>query len=296
MRAASSVLVAAILAPLTSLAPFISAPQFKTGTETVMIYATVKDGSGRLVPDLTRDDFRVIDNGKPTAITTFSSEIQPLTVALLLDMSGSMTARLLRVRESTLHFVDALLPADRVRIGTFGDEIAISPLLTGDKPTLSRVVREELWPGGGTPLWNAIYAAMDSLADESGRRVILLLSDGMDSEPLPGRKGTFKEVRKRATQEGFMLYTIGMEGLIASVDLKPDTVKLIDDTGGGHFVVKDDEDLALTFARVAEELRRQYLIGFSPQVLDGAEHSISVELVQPGMQARHRQSYLAIKQ
>ena len=272
---------------------FAQQPAFKSSVQSVVMYATVRDASGRHVPDLTRDDFELLDNGKPVDITTFSNDRQPLTVALLLDMSGSMNPSVLRVRDSTLRFIDALLPEDRVRICTFGAEIAISPLLTGDKGVLTRIAREELWPGGGTPLWNAVYAGMESLANEPGRRVILALTDGMDADRLPGWKGNFGDVRGRATREGFMLYMIGMESTGLSPEPKQEIAVLLDETGGAHFNVKDSDDLGQTFTRVAEELRRQYLIGFVPAVLDGREHRLELRVKKPGLQARARKTYVA---
>jgi Ca-activated chloride channel family protein len=282
---------------LASLILFVSAllpqqPAFKTGVETVAIYATVRDAEGRSVPDLTREDFEILDNGKPVEITTFSSGRQPLTVALLLDMSGSMNPSVLRVRESTRRFIDALLPDDRVRICTFGDEIAISPILTNDKAVLTRIVSEELWPGGGTPLWNAVYAGMDSLADEPGRRVVLALTDGEDGGSLPGWKGSFRDVRDRATRDGFMLYMVGMDKVATRTDLHPEVAALLDETGGAHLNVAATDDLGGTFTRVAEELRRQYLLGFMPAV-DGREHRLTVSVKRAGLLARARKSYTA---
>jgi Ca-activated chloride channel homolog len=268
-------------------------PSFRSSVQTVVIHATVKDESGRLVPDLPRDVFEVFDNGKPAEITAFSNEAQPLTVALMLDMSGSMMTRVIRVRDSTLHFIDALRPEDRLRIGTFGSEIALSPLLTGDKRVLTRIAREELWPGGGTPLWGALYAAMGSLSGETGRRVVLALTDGMNSGALDGWKGNFGDVRTRATRDGYMIYSIGMEGLHHSQDEMVKYLQLIDDTGGGHFNVGEGDDLQATFTRVAEELRRQYLLGFAPAAADGSEHRLEVRLKKPGLRARARRSYVA---
>ena len=129
----------------------------------------------------------------------------------MLDMSGSMSSRFLRVRTSTLSFVDALRPQDRAQIGTFGEEIAISPHLTGDKQVLRRVLRNELWPMGGTPIWNALDAAMTQLASESGRRVVLTITDGRNMCGLP-RCLKPEHVERRAVREGFMLYAIGMDG------------------------------------------------------------------------------------
>lgn len=266
---------------------------FKSSTQTVVVYATVRDAAGRLVPDLTQDDFELLDDGAPVRIATFSNDIQPITVALLLDMSGSMLSRLVRVRDSTLRFIDALLPADRVRIGTFGDEIGISPMLTGDKAVLTRIVREELWPGGGTPLWNAVYAGMDSLAGESGRRVILVLTDGLDSASLPGWKGDLGDVRSRATRDGFMLYIIGMDTVNTNDEPQRNVNALIAETGGTRFDVKEGDDLHGTFTRVADELRRQYLLGFAPEARDGREHRLEIRVKRQGLQSRGRKSYVA---
>jgi Ca-activated chloride channel family protein len=268
-------------------------PTFKITVQTVVVYATVQEQDGRLVTNLTQDNFTVLDDGKPAAIATFSSADQPITVALLLDMSGSMMTNFLRVRESTLHFIDALLPGDRVRIGSFGSEIFLSPILTGDKAVLARIAREELWPGGGTPLWQAMCAAMDSLQKEEGRRVILTLTDGDAGDPISGWKGDFGEVRRRSTREGFMLYAIGMEGEIQSERGRKRMEELIGETGGGSFIVGVHEDLRQTFTRVANELRHQYAIGITPMIVDGREHRLEVRVDRPGLKARARKSYTA---
>ena len=85
------------------------------------------------------------------------------------------------MRDSTLRFIEALRAATAFASARSASEIAMSPLLTGDKAELTRIAREELWPGGSTPLWGAMYAAMGSLAQETGRRVVVVLSDGMSS-------------------------------------------------------------------------------------------------------------------
>jgi Ca-activated chloride channel family protein len=264
---------------------------FRSGVQTVAIYATVNDREGRLVPDLPRDAFTILDNGQPSPVTLFSNDIQPITVVMLLDMSGSMNTRFLKVRDGTLGFIDALLPADRVRLGSFGTEIALSPLLTGDKATLARICKEEMWPGGGTPMWNAVFAGMKSLAGEAGRRVVLVLTDGYDTGDLAGWRGGYGDSRRMAERDGFMFYAIGMEGVMPLGD---DLVSLVEDTGGGHFHVKLDEDLTATFARVADELRHQYLLGFTPKSLDGKTHKLEVR-AGPGTRVRARKSYVAEK-
>ena len=262
---------------------------FRTGVQTVMLHATVQGDDGRLVPDLPRDAFEVRDEGRPVEITIFSSDPQPITVALLLDMSGSMIGNFLRVREATKHFIDALQDGDRARIGTFGTEVALSPWLTGEKKILHRVLREELWPGGGTPLWNAIYGAMTSLDSEPGRRVILALTDGVASGNLSGLPGSEGKVKDKAENDGFMIYAIGMEGS----PLDRAVISLSERTGGGHFKLDAGADLSGTFLRVIEELRHQYLIGFTPPKADGKMHDVDVKIARDGMKVRARRNYRA---
>lgn len=263
---------------------------FKSGVGAVALYAVVTDRDGRFVSDLSRDDFRVLDNGKPVEISLFSNEVQPATLNLLLDLSESTVGKVVRIREAATAFVDALRPGDRMRIGTFGAEIGMSPLLTDDHALLRRVLNEELWPGGATPLWNAIDAGMHSLGSEPGRRVIVTLTDGANSASLPGWDGTLAGVQRRALDDDFMLYAIGMEGS----GLEKPMVDLTNNTGGAHFELKKDQDVSAAFTKVADELRHQYLIGFVPASTDGRAHTLDVRVTRPGMKVRARKSYLQV--
>jgi Ca-activated chloride channel homolog len=270
---------------------------FRSGVQTVPVYATVRDGDGRLVGNLAKADFQILDNGKPVVITNFSNEIVPITVALLLDMSASMTKDYTRVRDAAMHLVDGLFPADRVRIGTFGTEVSLSPLLTNDKAALRRILQEELWLGGHTPLWRAVRQAMASLSAEPGRRVILLLTDGGDDcEPTrwsPNVTGvpcsSEAETRQAAIEAGFLVYAIGLEG----TGLDKGIVRIADETGGGHFKLEQNANLSATFEAVADELHHQYLLGFTPAVLDGTVHRLEVHMTRPALMAQARQSYVA---
>jgi VWFA-related protein len=297
---------------------------FRGGAQTVPVYATVRDAQGRLVPNLTRADFQVIDDGRPATITTFSDDLLPASIALLLDMSTSMLGEHARVREAALHFIEQLVPEDRVRIGTFGDEIALSPWLTSDKAILSRVLREEVWPGGDTPLWSSMRAGMASIADEPSRHVIVTLTDGIDtgcprmigSTGVPQRSvallsqrfaasavrqtlprpvdrrascATFDDVETLALDREFMVYAIGMEG----PGLAGGLIKLTDETGGGRFELRRNEDLARAFKDVLDELHHQYALGFTPVALDGRTHLLQVRIARPGLTARARKSYVA---
>jgi Ca-activated chloride channel family protein len=289
LRPVSAILVAVMMAGAGvqhGPAPQMPPPNqvFRARVDTVAVYPLVSAPDGRLSTDLTRADFVVLDNGKPAAIEVFSSDEQPITAALMLDMSASMDDRLVRVREAASRLVDAIGPLDRLRIGSFGSEISVSPWLTGDKQLLARILREELWPGGSTPLWNAIGAGMKSLAAESGRRTIVVVTDGVDTTG-----GTQLGVATRAANELFMIYGLGMEGQ----GLSPALVNLIAQTGGGYFSLSRKDDLGAAFARLALELRHQYLVGFVPNDLDGKVHTLSVQVTRPGFSVRAPQQFLA---
>jgi VWFA-related protein len=287
---------------LFAIPPDDQAPAFRSGVRTVAVYATVRARDGRLVPDLTRDDFQILDNGVPVALTTFSNEGLPFTAALLLDMSNSMTPQYQRVVEAARQFIARLSPGDRLSIGTLGREVAISPWLTGNKDLLDRVLAEEVWPsGGGTPLWRASFAGMEALAQESGRRVIVTVTDGTDSgheynctplDTVPmtpaGPCITRADVARRATDEEFMFYAVGVER-----GLDPDLMRIVDETGGGSVRLTTRDDLSAAFARIAEELHHQYVLGFTPAALDGRTHHLEIRARQPGLTARARRSYVA---
>lgn len=195
-------------------------PQFRGGTNTVSIYATVADPAGRLVTGLPRDDFQVFDNGVRQDLTLFSNDIQPITIVIMLDRSGSMMDNFNLVQRAAEEFVEDLLPADKARLGNFSNEIQIDPpTFTSDRDALLNILRENLQPAGPTPLWNATAAAMDALDGQPGRRVVLVFTDGKDSTEGPDVKHTFPEVRDRARAEEIMVYGIGLSDSCAPLPL-----------------------------------------------------------------------------
>lgn len=265
-----------------------TAPAFRAGAKTVALYVTVRDGDGRLVTGLGRADFEVRDNGRPAEITVFSNDVQPITMVLLVDMSSSMAHRYRQARDAMLELVEALLPEDRVRLGTFGDRILFTPFLTSDKETLRRLLHYELWPGGPTPLWQALSTAVGSLEGEEGRRVVLVVTDGRDS--CRGRACVpYETVEARALASETIVYAIGMAGTPVDRGVR----RLSERTGGGHFELDAGDDMKETFRRLAGELHRQYAIGFTPAALDGTRHRIEVRVRKPGLTARTRRDYLA---
>ena len=121
------------------------------------------NAQGRLVPDLPRDDFAIDDNGKRQTLTLFANDIQPITVVMLLDRSGSMKPNFELEELAAEAFVDAMLPADKARIGSFANRIQVDPHdFTSDREALLKILRTELQEDGPTPLWNAVDAASTS--------------------------------------------------------------------------------------------------------------------------------------
>jgi VWFA-related protein len=316
-------------------APQAQPPSFVAGNRTVAVYATVTNAQGRLVPDLARDDFAIDDNGKRQALTLFANDIQPITLVMLLDRSGSMKPNFDLEERAAEAFVRAMLPADKARIGSFGMRIQLDPSdFTSDRDALLTILRTELQEDGPTPLWNAVNTAIDKLLLEPGRRVVLVFTDGVDMPMnFSNHNKSLKDVLKRAEEENVMVYAIGLAGQNGMPNVAgrggdrrggrmgaggfgglggrglggyagrtpqmeaPDEglPKIAAATGGGYFELTSPRDLAATFARVADELHHQYALGFTPEKLDGKMHDLTVHLSKPDLTARARKRYLAAK-
>jgi Ca-activated chloride channel family protein len=265
---------------------------FRSASQTVAIYATATDSGGRLIPDLVQEHFEVLDNGAVRPLSIFKSDIQPITVVIMLDTSGSMTLNLDLLKAAAEQFVLRLLPEDRARIGSFSDKIIISPRFTSDRDALVRILRNDIQFGNPTFLWDALNDSMSALAEESGRRVVLIFTDGEDSK---SRRFEFNDVLARAVNEDFMIYAIGLQSQILGRTTRPDRSlrRIAEQTGGGYFELQRTADLSSTFTRVADELHRQYVLGFSIEKLDGTTHRLDVRAKVQGVTVRARKSYVA---
>ena len=273
---------------------FAQQPTFRTGTRTVALYATVTDAQKRLVPDLTQDDFQIFDNDKPQALDLFINEVQPITVVVMLDTSASMTGNLKLLEQAAEQFLLRMLPKDKGLVGAFNDKIEFFPAtFTSDRDKLIRSLRD-LDFGNPTRLYDAIAASMDRLHRVDGRRVVLVFTDGDDT----GSRADDGSVLEQARREEVMIYAVGLRSDYFNgsrqVRSKPDSglKRLAEETGGGYFELDKTSDLAPTFTRVAQELHSQYVLGFTPTVLDGKVHRMMVK-AKSGMTVRARRSYLA---
>lgn len=285
---------------------------FRSGIETVPIYATVLDRNGLMERNLDYDDFEIFDNGRRQQITTFISGLQPITAILLMDTSASMTLNLDLARRAAEQFIIRMLPGDTARIGSFNERIGLTAAFTGDRDALLASLRDDLDMGNPTRLWDALDETMAALSPLGGRRVIMLLTDGMDTA---SRKRA-EDILARARADELMIYVVqfrsSARASLAEFPISPALGsplardvrrsgpaattalrRLATQTGGGHFLLDASDDVNVTFTSVMQELHYQYVLAFTPERHDGKIHDIEVRLSQPDLVIRARQSYLA---
>jgi Ca-activated chloride channel family protein len=284
--------LAGLLAPLD--ARLAQEPTFRSGTQLVSLFVTVTDSRLRLVPDLVRDDFTVLDNGRSQPIVFFENQAQPITVVVMLDTSASMTGAISLLRDAAEQFLIRMLPEDRGKVGAFNDKIEVTAEFVSDRDDLIGALGD-LDYGNATRLFDALALSLDELRGIEGRRVILVFSDGEDT----ASRARLGQIVDRAREEEVMVYAIGLEveyfNGVRMVRTRPDDGlrRLAEETGGGYFELEKTADLAPTFTRVAQELHSQYVVGFTPTSLDGRVHRLEVRLRDGSMTARARRSYVA---
>jgi VWFA-related protein len=228
---------------------------------------------------------------------------------VLVDVSGSMSGNLELLRAACGELIAQLGPGDLARVGTFGATIDISPTFTNRAAELVSALPAFAPPNAPTPLWTAVDRAIGEFGPAAGRRVVLIMSDGKDTGPPFGFHQKWisqLDVADRAQREDVMIYGIGVQSreairsmagnvrdrMVASLP-DPGLGKVAEETGGGYFELRPREDLGAAFARVADELHHQYLIGFAPPNRDGKGHTLEVKLTRKDMKTRARQRYRA---
>lgn len=290
---------------------------FRTGVETVAIYASVLDEYGELVRGLTRDDFEVFDDGRRQDLSLFVDTFQPITATLLIDTSASMTLNLDLARLAAEQFIIRLMPDDEARVGSFADIVRYATELTGDRDTLLHQLRQNLDVGNPTKLWDSIDQARRELASRGGRRVLMLFTDGSDTASEMAPVNLLQSLRDdevmiyvvhfgmpRWPDVEWSLYQVALRRTPPAGMRRPrsareqqrligdDLRRIAEQTGGGYFTLRPTDDVNATFTRVTHELHHQYLMGFTPERLDGKTHALEVR-VKDGWYVRARHSYRA---
>jgi Ca-activated chloride channel family protein len=270
-------------------------PAFKGGaSDVVVVPVTVTDKEGRLIPDLQRDAFAVYDNDRRQEIAFFAHEDTPVSVALVIDSSGSMRPKVGEVIAATLAFARASHPEDELLVIEFNERVRDAlggrRLSAGDAAELETTLHA-LRPDGQTALYNALLDGLDHLEHASrSRRVMVLVSDGGDN----ASSTTFDEVLARARRSDVTIYTIGLfeDG---GHDTNPGVLKrLAAATGGARFLPRSPGYLLQACEQIAREIRTSYTLGYVATERDGAYHRLKVVL-GPGARGnvRTRPGYFA---
>ena len=259
--------------------------QFASGVQLVEVYATVTDRDGRPVTGLTRQDFDVAENGQRQEVTVFSVGEVGLSVAIALDRSFSMAGeRLDQMKRATGTFLDALKPSDRAMLIGIGSTVDVLAPLSTDRAAQRDAVRA-LDTFGSTSLRDAIITALDRIQPAPGRRALILLSDGIDRYSRAGEA----DVIDRARHADVLAYPIAMQKA-----RPPLFVDLAIATGGHSVQVSDPRHLGETLTSIAQELRQQYLLGYTPARPAPARpewRGLEVSVRRAGVTVRARPGY-----
>jgi VWFA-related protein len=272
----------------------------------VNVYASVRDDRGRPVLDLGRDDFSVTEDGVPQTLTHFSSARAPITIAILIDSSASMRlqGRIEMARKGAEEFVDEVEPEDRLLVLSFDDTLHGNATPMTDRKTIHERI-QAITPGGGTALYDSLYAVAGMLQTVEGRRAMVLLSDGRDQalvENEPGSLRLFEEALERAHRVEMSIYAIGLGGhldkeldLAQSRSLKEILETLARQTGGKAWFPARVSELGDVYRQIADDLKRQYTLAYASTNTrrDGRWRALRITVDRPGLTVQARQGYYA---
>lgn len=268
---------------------------FKSAIETVLVTVTVTDSGGRLITDLTKDDFEVYEDGVAQPVTQFTAERVPVSLGVLLDASDSMRGQsIVDARMAVDRFVgDLLQPEDQAFVAAFNHRPRIMAPWTSPPASLKTHL-DTLLPAGGTAIYDALVASATLFERRAHpRSALVVISDGADT----ASDRTLQQAREVIRRTDPFVYAIAIDApdARASTRVNPEALRDITGPSGGYTeVVRTAADLAPATQRIADELNHQYTIGYTPlRAPDGAWRSIRVRVKTAGYLARSRRGYFA---
>jgi VWFA-related protein len=268
----------------------------------IEVPVVVSDRTGRYVPNLRQRDFELLEDGRPQAISYFRSERLPIHVALLLDTSLSTRFALGDIQQAAIDFVHQLLPGDQILIVSFAGEVTVEQEFTSDRRLLTDAIRRAR-PTRGTRLYEAVYGTVaERLRNVDGRKAIVILSDGQDV----GSAVTAERAIGVCAESDVSVYGIRYPRAAdlrndrrwrpARRGLDPFMETVTTRSGGVLYSAGAIVDIGALFAKVADELRHVYVLGYAPSnpVSNGGYRAIEVSVPsQPDLAIRHRLGYQA---
>lgn len=288
----STPLLLLLYALIAGQATGVPSPVFPAKIEAVKVTVVVSDRRGDWVRGLTRDEFRVFEDGRPQTVTLFSpgdglaGADEGLALGLLVDTSGSMARSRERAREAAVRFLQTV-PAARLRVlASFDSEVRFwDPVRAPD--TILGQMRAYARRQGPTALYDALDAGLQRLGGEA-RGALVLMTDGEDF----GSRVTRRQVLQRIDANNVTVYPIAFRG--ESGDSGWEFLEQIALWSGGLFFDGESRSFDLAFQGIAAELSSQYLLGYVPDRPDlPGFHRLEVQVDRPGVRVRHRPGYAA---
>jgi Ca-activated chloride channel family protein len=274
-------------------------PTFRVNVRLVNVFATVTDARGAPVADLTKADFRVLEDGIPQTISVFDKESElPLSIALAVDTSLSTMRDFKLEVTSAKKFAHSIVrPVDHLSVFEVTENINQVTSFTPDLKTIDHAI-ENLRVGAGTSLYDAIFLSSEALMGRDGRKVLVLITDGGDTTS----KADYSAALRRAQQAEAIVYSIIVVPVEADAGRnlggEHALIQISKDTGGKHYYAESVSELDEAFRQISKELRTQYLIGYYPnrQVSDSPFRRIQVQVIKNDSdngiyQVRHRAGY-----
>jgi Ca-activated chloride channel family protein len=301
---ASRVLFVLSLLPASSFgqtAP-ASPPSFRAESNLVVIPVSVTDSMNRFVLGLRKEDFKLLDNGVEQPIAHFSGEDVPLSIGLAFDISGSMDFKMRSSRDAAATMLKTMSPQDEAFLVEFNDKVALTVPFTSKTEEI-RDALMKVQAGGLTALLDAVNFTVNQMKTaKNARKAIVIVSDGGDNSS----KYTAAQIESLVREADVEIYCMGVFDPLASLALSAEEVsgprllsEIATQTGGRAFSASVSSDLPSVAARIAIELRNQYVLSYYPkdQVKDGKYHTIEVKVSQPpgvpALKMHWRQGYYA---
>jgi Ca-activated chloride channel homolog len=261
--------------------------QFSARADLVEVYVSVLDRDDRPVVDVPREAFHVFENGVPQTIAAFAAGELPLTVGIAVDRSFSMRgAPLALARRGASRLIDALSPGDQAMVVAIGSRVeVIAPLSRDRAPARNAVDGLDAW--GTSPLGDGVIAALNTLTTGTGRRALILFTDGNERYNATERTAVLETVRRADV----MVYPVAVVRANA-----PLLAELAAASGGRAFDGRDDRAVTQASMTIADELRHQYLLGYAPphpSIGGGTWRAIRVTVDRPALTVRAREGYFA---
>jgi VWFA-related protein len=272
-------------------------PTFTSETKLVILPVTVSDKNGKLVPNLPQSAFKVLENGAEQPIKVFKREDVPVSLGIIIDNSGSMRDKRVKVETASADLVKNSNPQDEVFVVNFNDEAFLDVPFTNDIKKLEQGLAR-IDSRGGTAMRDAISMSIDYMKEtgKKEKKVLLVVTDGNDT----ASTGTLEKVVAKAQRSEILVYAIGLlneEERREAKKAKRALDEMTTASGGLSYYPKDLTDVDKIALQVAHEIRNQYTIGYTPtlQALDGSFRTIKVMVSGAGRSAlvRTRTGYYA---